>query len=247
MVSEVLEAEASVVAEQAEDGKPKNLYTMTIKSWRNKMAIKRTKSKPVQEGSSDPAPVKKSYTGFIVLGIVLLFLLLIAGMVIGTYNTLVKNDELVKAQWANVESSYQRRFDLIPNLVSTVQGAADFEKSTLTNVVEARSAWANAKSPDEKMETAGNLEGALSRLLVVVESYPQLRATQGFQDLQVQLEGTENRINVERNRYNEVVKEYNTKLRSFPTVIIAGMFGFEQKKPFEAKSGAEDAQKIEFK
>lgn len=197
----------------------------------------------VSETKSGP----KKYTGFIVLGIVLLFLLMIAGMTIGTYNTLVKNDEAVTAQWANVESSYQRRFDLIPNLVATVQGAADFEKSTLTTVVEARSAWANAKSTDDKMAAAGNLEGALSRLLVVVESYPQLKATQGFQDLQVQLEGTENRINVERNRYNEVVKAYNTKLRSFPTLIFAGMFGFDKKTPFEAQSGAENAQKVDFK
>ena len=209
--------------------------------------LRTTLAKTVQTDTvSSQAFQLKKYTGWIVLGVVILFLLMFIGLVVGTYNGLVKGDEAVKAQWSNVESSYQRRFDLVPNLVATVQGAANFEKSTLTDIVEARSAWANSKTIGDKVQAASGLDSAISRLLVTVESYPQLTATQGFQDLQVQLEGTENRINVERNRYNDVVKDYNVKLRTFPNVLFAGMFGFSEEKSFEAQNGAENAPKVNF-
>ena len=133
---------------------------------------------------------------------------------IGTYNSLVSLDETADAQWANVESSYQRRFDLIPNLVETVKGAANFEKDTYLAVTEARTKWLNAGSIDSKIAAAGQVQSALARLLVTVENYPQLKATENFAGLQAQLEGTENRINVERVRYNEAVKNYNKNKKS---------------------------------
>src|SRR5204863_9004066 len=155
----------------------------------------------------------------------------------GTYNRLVALEQNVNKKWADVQSVYQRRADLIPNLVNTVQGAANFEKSTLTEVTNARAsvgrvqldpnkAPTDAKQLEEFQAAQGQLSNALSRLLVVSENYPQLRATEGFQNLQAQLEGTENRIAVERNKFNTVVQEYNTAVRRFPTNMIAGMFGF---------------------
>lgn len=171
------------------------------------------------------------------------------------YNTLVQKDETVEAQWANVQNSYQRRADLVPNLVNTVKGAADFERGTLTDVIEARAKATSVNiSPDnltpeniERFQQAqGELSGALSRLLVSVERYPELRANQNFLELQAQLEGTENRISVERRKFNEAVQDYNTTVRSFPNNLMAGMFGFERKGHFEADPGAQQAPTVQF-
>ena len=171
------------------------------------------------------------------------------------YNRLVGMEENVGAQWAQVESQYQRRADLIPNLVSTVQGAAGFEQDTLLAVTEARSkatqlnVGGGVPTAEELAEfdaTQGELTQALSRLLVVVEAYPQLTATQNFRDLQAQLEGTENRIAVERQRYNEVALSYETTRRRFPTVLIAGLLGFDEIAYFSAQPGAETAPPVDF-
>lgn len=173
----------------------------------------------------------------------------------GINNTAVEYEENAKKSWADVEGAYQRRSDLIPNLVSTVKGAADFEQETLTAVIEARakatSVNVNADNLDEASiekfkEAQGGLSSALSRLLVSVERYPELKATQNFKQLQSQLEGTENRINVERNRYNEAVKNYNTYIRKFPNNMVVGLFGFEKMTLFSADAGAENAPKVEF-
>ena len=171
------------------------------------------------------------------------------------YNSMVSLDEDVKTKWNQVETQYQRRSDLIPNLVSTVKGAAKFEQSTLTAVVEARAKASQIKvnaddlSPEkiEKFQAAqGQIGQALSRLMVLTENYPELKATQQFSDLSVQLEGTENRIAVARKDFNDAVQSYNIKVRSFPNNLTAGMFGFKQKAGFKAEAGAENAPKVEF-
>lgn len=173
----------------------------------------------------------------------------------GKYNGLVKQDESVKESWSKVQSQYQRRGDLIPNLVNTVKGAADFEKSTLTAVIEARakatSTTINADqlTPEniQKFQSAQDqLGGALSRLLVSVEQYPQLKANQNFLELQAQLEGTENRITVARNDFNTVVKGYNQEVRTFPTNLFAGVFGFSQKGYFEASEASQNSPTVQF-
>ena len=174
-----------------------------------------------------------------------------------TYNRLVVLEQNVNKKWADVQSVYQRRSDLIPNLVNTVQGAANFEKSTLTEVTNARAsvgrvqldpnkAPTDAKQLEEFQQAQGQLSNALSRLLVVSEDYPQLRATEGFQNLQAQLEGTENRISVERNNFNSAVQEYNTALSTFPTNMLNKMFGFQPKPFFTAQAGAEKAPTVNF-
>lgn len=171
------------------------------------------------------------------------------------YNQMVSKEEAVGGQWANVETAYQRRADLIPNLVNTVKGYAQFEQETLLGVVEARSkatgVQVNAEKLDEAsiqkfQESQSALSGALSRLLVVVEKYPDLKANQNFLELQSQLEGTENRISVERRRFNEMVQDYNAYIRKFPNNMISGMFGFEKKGYFKADAGSEKAPKVEF-
>jgi len=171
------------------------------------------------------------------------------------YNSMVKLDEDVKTKWNQVETQYQRRSDLIPNLVSTVKGAAKFEQSTLTAVVEARSKASQIKVDPENLSeenigkfqaAQGQIGQALSRLMVLTENYPELKATQQFSDLSVQLEGTENRIAVARKDFNESVQTYNTKVRSFPNNLTAGMFGFKTKAGFKADAGAENAPKVEF-
>jgi len=192
-------------------------------------------------------------------------LLILAAIVIvvaggGIYNDLNKLDQSVRAQWGQVENVYQRRADLIPNLVETVKGAADFERETLTAVTEARAkvgqvtagAMENVVNDPEAFarfqEVQDGLSSALSRLMVVVERYPEITATQNFKDLQVQLEGTENRITVERMRFNERAQEFNTKRMSFPTVWIAGLFGerFKEKSYFKGQPGSEVAPKVKF-
>lgn len=183
------------------------------------------------------------------------FLVVIVLYFISVYNGFVKSDENVNKKWADVESKYKRRYDLIDNLVSTVKGAADFEQSTLTELVEARSkatqitidpATASPEQIAAFMNAQSGISSALGRLLAVVENYPQLNATQSFRDLMVSLEGTENRIDVARMDYNEAVKGYNTKVRSFPGNMIAGIFGFERRNTFEAPEGAENAPKVDF-
>ncbi len=189
--------------------------------------------------------------------------LLLAGVVIfgftgcGSYNKLVTLENNVNKKWADVQSVYQRRADLIPNLVSTVQGAANFEKSTLTEVTNARASVGQVKLDPNKAPTdaaqleqyqaaQGQLSNALSRLLVVSENYPQLRATEAFQNLQAQLEGTENRISVERNNFNAAVQEYNTYMQRFPTNMLNKMFGFKERPFFAAQAGSDKAPAVKF-
>lgn len=171
------------------------------------------------------------------------------------YNKMVSLDEGVTSQWANVENVYQRRMDLIPNLVNTVKGYANFEQQTLTQVIEARAKATSVTIDPTNLTEAnlkqfqaaqGELSGALSRLLVTIERYPDLKANQNFLDLQAQLEGTENRIAVERRKFNEMVQAYNSYIRSFPRVIYAGWFGFEKKAYFEADEGAKQVPKVDF-
>lgn len=189
-------------------------------------------------------------------------LLVIVGILIigyfsfkGMYNNMVSMQEGTAGQWANVETSYQRRADLIPNLVSTVKGYADFEQETLTQVIEARSKAtsiqvdANDINPEQlqKFQAAQDqLGGALSRLLVTIERYPDLKANQNFLALQSQLEGTENRISVERRKFNNIVRDYNTYIRKFPQVLIANIAGFDRKGYFEAVEGSEVAPEVDF-
>lgn len=171
------------------------------------------------------------------------------------YNEMVSKDENVSAKWAQVQNAYQRRADLVPNLVNTVKGAANFEKSTLTDVINARAKATSIQvSPDNLtpeniaafQAAQRQLSGSLSRLLATVESYPELKANQNFLELQAQLEGTENRISVERMNFNNAVQDYNTYIRSFPRNIFAGWFGFERKTPFAADPGAQRAPTVQF-
>lgn len=186
-------------------------------------------------------------TGTIILGVVVLVIVLLGGWMLMINNQLVSLDEGVKTQWSQVETVLQRRFDLIPNLVNTVKGYAAHEKEILERVTELRSQWGAARTVEEKAQAASQLEGTLARLLLVAENYPQLKADQGFRDLQVQLEGTENRITVERQRYNESVRAYNTTVRKFPHSLVASFRGFEPKEAyFEAAKGAEEAPKVDF-
>jgi LemA protein len=164
----------------------------------------------------------------------------------GTYNNLVTMDESVKAAWAQVENQLQRRYDLIPNYVETVKGYAAQEKEVFIKVTEARSKVAGAGSVESKIQANNQLSSALSRLLVVVENYPQLKSNANFIRLQDELAGTENRIAVERRRYNETVRAYNIKIRSFPTNLIAGMFGFEKAVFFEVPAERQEAPKVKF-
>ena len=184
--------------------------------------------------------------GIIILVVVVLIVGAVYGTVKGTYNTLVGMDERVKGDWAQVENQLQRRYDLIPNLVNTVKGYATHEKEVFTEVTEARSRVGSAGSVGEKISANNELTGALSRLLLVVENYPQLKANENFIRLQDELAGTENRIATERRRYNESVVVYNTRLRTFPTVVIAGFFSFEPGELFEAPEEASVAPVVEF-
>ena len=192
------------------------------------------------------------------LVVILIFLVIICGLALmGSYNRLVTLDQNVNKKWGDVQTVYQRRADLIPNLVNTVQGAANFEKSTLTEVTNARAsvgrvqldaskAPTDARQLQEFQAAQGQLSNALSRLLVVAERYPELKSNQNFMGLQAQLEGTENRIAVERNNFNGAVQEFNVAVRRFPTNLIAGMFGFSQRPFFNAQQGAERAPNVNF-
>ena len=191
----------------------------------------------------------------VTLLIIAVAVVLILAAFVKPYNNMVQKDEVCSQAWANVENVYQRRADLIPNLVKTVQGAAQYEKSTLEDVINAR-AKATSVQVDPSNLTEENiakfqaaqdqLSSALSRLLVTIEKYPDLKANQNFLELQAQLEGTENRIAVERNKFNETVNDYNSYIRKFPNNIIAGLFNFDKKGYFKAAAGAENAPEVEF-
>lgn len=182
-----------------------------------------------------------------VLGVIALVVIAIPVWAISTNNQLVKLQEDMKSSWAQVETVLQRRFDLIPNLVSTVKGYAAHEKEILEETTRLRSQWGAAKSVEEKAKAAGELEGTLARLLVVAEQYPDLKANQNFRDLQFELAGTENRISVERQRYNDAVRAFNTRVRSFPTSIVASFVGFHPSDAyFEAAPAAKEVPKVDF-
>ncbi len=188
--------------------------------------------------------------------IILIIIAVAAGLgLMSSYNGLVKAETEIDSVWANVESSYQRRADLIPNLVNTVKGQANFEQQTLTNVIEARAKASQTKIDpsnlteeqlNEFQQNQNQVGSALSRLLVTVEQYPQLKANEGFMNLQAQLEGTENRINVARNKFNEAARIYNEKVRQFPTKLAAMIFGFKAKPYFKSAAGAENAPTVNF-
>ncbi len=201
--------------------------------------------------------MKKSWIALGCLGVFVGIAVIIALTVGGFYNGLIRGSQEVDKQWAQVQNVYQRRADLIPNLVSTVSGAANFEKSTLTEITEARASVGQVKTdpsqaPADPAKLAAfqkaqdQLSSALSRLLVVVERYPDLKATTNFRDLQAQLEGTENRITVERQKFNEAVKAFNTRVQTFPGVVVARVFGFATKPYFTAGEGAATPPRVEF-
>lgn len=180
------------------------------------------------------------------LFIIGLVIVVLGGWVAFSYNLLVEQDTVVDTAWASVETQYQRRLDLVPNLVSTVKGAADFEQSTFVEVTNARARATAAATPGDKIEAYGGFESALARLLVTVEAYPELRATESFRDLMAQLEGTENRISVARRDYNEAVKQYTVTIRRFPTLFVARMLGFGPRDFFEADKDADTAPTVDF-
>ena len=186
--------------------------------------------------------MKRSYWIYGAIAVVVLAAL----WVFSGYNALVTQRQNVDTAWSKVETQYQRRFDLVPNLQATVAGAADFEKDTLTAVTAARTQWQNADSREGRVEAAGQFDSALSRLLVTVEAYPQLQATQAFRDFMTQLEGTENRIATARLDYNDAVRDYNLAVRRLPGAILAGLFGFHPEPGFEASEGSENAPTVNF-
>lgn len=192
---------------------------------------------------------------FIVIGVVIVAILIIVGMCVSSYNSMVSKDEAVSSQWGNVQNAYQRRSELIPNLVGTVKGYAAHEQQTLTQVIEARAKATQINlSADQLTEenlqkyqqAQGQLSQALGRLMLVKEQYPELKANQNFMALQDELTGTENRISTERNKFNEMARDYNAYIRSFPKNIIASMSGFDKKAYFQADQAAQSAPKVEF-
>ena len=191
------------------------------------------------------APMRK-LSPLAIVGIIVALLIL---WLIVSYNGLVGSKAAVDARWADVQSQYQRRVDLVPNLVATVKGAAKFEQETFQEVTAARSAWAAAASVNDRgqqIQAANTFDSALSRLLVTVEAYPQLKATQAFQDLMTQLEGTENRIAVARRDFNGAVQSYNVRVQRFPSAMVARLFGFSAEKFFEAQAGSDRAPSVNF-
>lgn len=186
--------------------------------------------------------------GWIIAGALIFLLIIVPGCVgIGSYNKLVQTNEGIDESWAQVENVLQRRYDLIPNLVNTVKGYASHERELFAEVTRLRSQWANARGTSQKVQAAQQLEGALGRLMVVVERYPDLKASQNFLALQDELAGTENRIAVERRRYNQAIRAYNVLVRRFPSNIIAGMTGFEKSDAyFETVAEARAVPKVEF-
>jgi LemA protein len=207
------------------------------------------------ESNQTERKMKKGISGLVVLIIIVVALLLVISWGVGIYNKIVPMNEKVATEWSNVETQYQRRADLIPNFVNTVKGAAAFEQETLTKVIEARAKATQVTvdpsniTPEQLQEfqaAQGEVSSALQRLMVVVERYPELKATQNFRDLQVELEGTENRIAVARNNFNDAAREYNTFIKKFPNNLIASFTKFKDRPYFEAQEGTETAPKVEF-
>jgi LemA protein len=193
----------------------------------------------------DKKPLLFGCGGLLIAAIVIA--VVIGGWAASVNNRLVQLQEEMKSSWSHVQTVLQRRYDLIPNLVATVKGYASHEKEVFEKVTELRSQWSQAKTPEQQAKSATELEGALSRLLVVAENYPELKASQNFRDLQFELSGTENRISVERQRYNETVKAYNTVVRQFPTALIASFLGFKVSDAyFNAAPAATEAPKVQF-
>jgi LemA protein len=194
---------------------------------------------------------QKKFTGFIVGGAILLILIILA---VTTRNSLVSKEEKVKLQWSEVQNTYQRRLDLIPNLVNVVKGVSDFEQTTLENIATARAEALNGSSNNDltadnyqkQKQLQDNLAASANKMIVLIEKYPTLKGTAAYSGLQVQLEGTERRIKVARNDFNEAVAGYNKKVRSFPSNIFAGLFGFKKKEGFEASAGSDKAVEIKF-
>ncbi len=181
-------------------------------------------------------------TWLIILGVVVALALMISGF----YNNLVVSREKVDNQWAQVQTQYQRRFDLIPNLVETVKGVAKQEQTVFGQIADARTKYGAAQTTDEKVAAANELETSLSRLLVIVENYPTLKSSESYQTLMTQLEGTENRVSVERQRFNDTVKDYNLTIKRFPANLLAGAFGFNEKTYFGAEASAQTAPAVKF-
>ncbi len=189
----------------------------------------------------NPIPSRNWFTWPVIIVVVLVIVAVYMG---GKYNGFVRQNESVNTQWAQVESQYQRRFDLIPNLVSSVQGAMKQEQSVFTALAEARTRYAGAATPDQKVAAASQVESSFARLLVVMENYPQLKSIDAVQGLMAELSGTENRVAVERMRYNEIVRDYNVSVKTFPGSFVARMFGFAPRTMFEAQTGAEIVPKV---
>jgi LemA protein len=189
------------------------------------------------------AKEKNWVVGLIVVGVIILLILL---WYISTYNSLVKQNEAVDGQWAQVETQYQRRVDLIPNLVNTVSGYADFEKSTLVQITQLRSQWQTSQNINDKIETANQIESTLSKLLVVMENYPDLKANTNFLALQDELANTENKIAVERGRYNIVVRDFNARIKMFPSNIIANNLGYTSRNYFNSAIGSDATPIVDF-
>ena len=191
--------------------------------------------------------MKAHFGRYIGIAVVVLLILIAVGMVWGNYNSLVTKSQAIDAQWAQVETQYQRRYDLIPNLVNSVKGIMAQEQAVFSQISEARTKYAGAKTTDEKAVASSGLDSAISRLLVIMENYPQLRSIETVTQLMDELAGTENRISVERRRYNTIVQEYNTSIKKVPTNLIAAMFNFNEREYFKSVSGADQAPKVEFK
>ncbi len=179
-------------------------------------------------------------------GAVVLVIIIIALSLMGIYNSLVSKSQAIDAQWAQVETQYQRRYDLIPNLVNAVKGMMKQEQTVFQAIDDARTKYGSATTVDAKAEAAGEVETSLGRLIAVMENYPDLKSSQTVTDLMDELAGTENRISVERRRYNDLVQDYNTQIKTFPTNTLAGMFGFAPKEYFQSVTGADQAPKVEF-
>ena len=183
---------------------------------------------------------------FVGIGIVVAIVLLIGLWYVSAYNSLIRLNEGVNNKWAQVETQYQRRVDLIPNLVNTVKGSAGFEKSTLEDITKLRSQWQTASTIEQKVQTANQIESTLSKLLLISENYPQLKTTQNFLALQDELANTENKVAVERGRYNDAIRDFNAKIKTFPTNIVAKRLNYVDRSYFNAKPGAENAPQVNF-
>lgn len=191
--------------------------------------------------------MKAKYGCFIGIGVVVLLVLIVGGILWGSYNSLVTKSQAIDGQWAQVETQYQRRYDLIPNLVNSVKGIMTQEQTVFGQIAQARTQYGGAVTTDEKAAAASNLDSAISRLLVIMENYPQLRSVEAVTQLMDELSGTENRIAVERGRYNTRVQDYNTSIKKIPTNLMAALFNFNERQYYKSVSGADQAPKVEFK